>query len=309
MRHLLLDRYLPACAAAVLLASCSIATGSNFSPVAGVAAKNTASGTLLYVANVSASRGVDIVTFPQGKRIATIANIGAPQGVCADTAGHVWITAYVGGPTFALYEFARGATTPLHTVRRKAFFKQCAIDPHGNVAVLTSGTAYHGSIETWPPSLQGKPHVTRITDTPYSGAYDASGNLYFKAFHGSDPVFAVLPQGSTKVRPLRIKGGSNFLFGCVGWDGTYVTLGAFGGKAPPIYRLVVHKRIAKVVSIVRLQEAAVHTQYVLAGQTMVATVSGAASRRIGLYDYPAGGKPTAIFSGFYNPTQLAISSP
>lgn len=234
MQRLLHHRRLPALAEIFVLSGCSIASGlSPASPNARVATPQTSSNPLLYVANGSAASGVDILTFPQGKHIAKITNIGTPQGVCADAAGHVWVTAYLHDQTFALYAFARGATTPLRIVRRKALFSQCTVDQHGNVAVLADGTAYHGAIDVWPPSLQGKPHVTRITMDPSSGAYDASGNLYLKGYSGSDPAFVELPNGSSNTRRLFIKKGDDFANGCVGWDGTYVTLGTFAdGKTP-----------------------------------------------------------------------------
>ena len=111
MRRLFHRGQLPALAAIVVLSGCSFSsTVSPATSTNGVGTPQSSSNTLLYVANGSATSGVDILTFPQGKRIAKITNIGCPRGVCADAAGHVWITAYLHNRTFALYEFARGAT-------------------------------------------------------------------------------------------------------------------------------------------------------------------------------------------------------
>ena len=80
-------------------------------------------------------------------------------------------------------------------------------------------------------------------------------------------------------------------------------------RTTPIYRLVIHGKIVKVASIVHLHDAALTAQYAMAGNEIVATMRGANGERIGLYDYPAGGKPKAVFSGFDNPAQIAISRP
>jgi hypothetical protein len=310
MQRILLHRRITALAAMVLLSDCSLSYGAAPAPpLGGVATEKAASGTLLYVANGSAAAGVCILTFPQGKLVATITNVGYPHGVCADTSGHVWVTAYLQGNRFALYEFARGATTPLHTVHRRAFFGACTVDPRGNVAVLTSVNAYAGSIDVWPPSLQGKPHITHLAMIgPVSGAYDSLGNLYLKGYTGSDPAFAELPKGSDKTTWLVLKKGDDFEAGCLGWDGTYVTLGAYNSSKPLIYRLTINGHIARVASGVRLRDLALNPLYALAGSEIVATRGGSMPTSIGVYDYPAGGKPTAVFSGFYKPVQIAISN-
>jgi hypothetical protein len=307
VEYIRFGRSISACAAGFLLSACSFSNGVLPAPFQVVAvSKSTSSGALLYVANDSVAAGVSIVTFPQGKVVGTITNIGYPRGVCADTSGHVWITAYLHGKTFALYEFARGATTPLHTVRKKAQFNGCTVDQRGNVVVLTANQ-FVGSLEIWPPSLQGRPRVIKIPIDPLSAVFDDRGNLYIKGFSGSDPEFGELPEGSKKMTFLGMKRGGYFASDCVGWDGTYVTIGRYARRGG-INRLTIAGRYVKVASVVHLRDSELLAQYAIAGNTIVATQRGSNAKRIGLYDYPAGGKPTAVFSGFYNPVQIAISS-
>jgi hypothetical protein len=216
----------------------------------------------------------------------------------------VWITAFIHGQTYALYEFARGATTPLHTVRRKVSLGLCAVDPAGGVAVMTSFVGSAGAVEIWPPSLQGKPQVMEVPVFPASGAYDAQGNLYLTGVANSDPAFGVLPKGSTKFTWLRLSKRYDIAYGCVGWDGTYVTLGT-RANGSVIARLKVQGHIAKIASTVRLRDFTWYKQYALESAGIVAQNRS----RVALYNYPAGGKPEAVFSGFDNPAQIAVSEP
>jgi hypothetical protein len=259
------------------------------------------------VANATAKHGVDVLSFPQGSRVAKITNIGDPQGVCADTSGHVWITAFLQGRKFALYEFARGATTPLHTVERNESYGTCTVDSHGDPVVFGKHTAYSATIETWSPSLRRRLRVVQIPVAPVSTTYDDDGNLYVKGFEGSDPAFAVLRKGTSTLTFLTVKKGDDFQDGCLGWDGAYVTLGAFDRKQL-IYRLSIDGKIATIVSRVHLHDVAPNPKYLLTGHTIVAALNdGRNAKRIGFYDYPSGGKPEAVFSGFYNPMQIALS--
>ena len=95
MQKLSLGRSMLGSAAAVtLLFGCG---GLNEPPFAssegGAAALKATSGDLLYVANELAVNGVTIQTYPQGKYVATITNIGGPHGICSDASGNVWVAA------------------------------------------------------------------------------------------------------------------------------------------------------------------------------------------------------------------------
>ncbi len=298
------DRRFSAIAASILLSGCGFSNGIPApAPAARLVRANASSGTLLYVANVSATSGVDILTFPHGRHVGTISGIGAPEGVCADRSGHVWITASLNRRTSALYEFARGATTPLRTVRKKTLFGPCVVDPHGDVAVLTSFVGSAGAVETWPPSLNGKPNVIEIPLFPASGAYDGQGNLYLTGVGNSDPTLGVLPSGSTKFTWLRLSKRYDIAYGCLGWDGTYVTL-ATHANGSIIARLKIQGRIAKIASTVHLSGFAWTMQYALGGTEIVAQNGDS----IALYKYPEGGKQKRVFPGFSHPLEMAISA-
>lgn len=302
-------RRLLALAAIFALSGCSLSSGIPVGPRASSATMQRpgSNGGLLYVANESAADGVDILTFPQGKRVGNILNIGAPQGVCADLAGHrVWVTAYLGPHAFALYAFAHGATTPEKTVHRKGSLRACAVDPKGNVSVIADQiSAYSSTIATWRPSLDGKPQLVDVGLSVISMIYDPLGNLYLKGYEGSDPAFAMLPKGSTKLTWLT---GVFDFDSALGWDGTYVTLGGFK-RGSVIFRLTISGKTVKVSSVIRLNELSHDPQYALVNEKIVATRGGDNVKSVGLYDYPTGGKPSATFQGFKNPIQMAISPP
>lgn len=301
-------------AAVLIISACGSSNMVSFgSPGSGSGFTRWAakSGSLLYVANRSESAGVDIRSFPDGKHVARISNVGYPQGVCADAAGHVWVTAYVARRDFRIYEFARGVTMPVRTVRRHETLGECTVDPSGRPVVFADETAYRSSVETWSPSLRGRPHSVAVELSIESGAYDPDGNLYLDGSAGSDPAFSELPKGSRKLTSLFIvRNHHSFANGSIGWDGAYVTAGSFR-DGEVIVRLIIDGRKAKISSVVRSNGVAGNAQYALGDGQIVAALAGknSTSKRIGVFTYPAGGKPVAVFSGFDNPAEIAISQP
>jgi hypothetical protein len=309
MERIFLGRRMPAFAAMFLLCGCGFSAGlPPTQSSAGVAPERAVAGSLLYVANANAASGVDILTLPKGETVGKITHIGDPRGVCADASGHVWITAYGAAKNpFALYEFARGATKPLHTVHGKTLLGECTVDSQGDVAVFTVVSTNGGAVEIWPPSLQGKPRVIDVPMHAVSGAYDPHGNLYLNGFVGLSSAFAELPKGSSQLTSLSIKNGHGFPNGSVAWDGTHVTVGGFDSQEL-IDRLTISGGMAKVSSVVHLEDLAENPLYAI-GKNEIVAQGGSSGEPISLYAYPAGGKPIAVFSGPYLPMEIAISPP
>jgi hypothetical protein len=74
-----------------------------------------------------------------------------------------------------------------------------------------------------------------------------------------------------------------------------------------LYRARVSGNRGKVVQSVRLQRLAVPPRFWIQDARVVAGQRGSTVRRIGLYDYPPGGKRLDSSSGFYNPMGMTVS--
>jgi hypothetical protein len=69
---------------------------------------------LLYAAD--AHGGVFVFTYPNGKKVETLAYLYTLGGICSDTKGNVFVPALVGSSASTIYEFAHGGTSPIATL-------------------------------------------------------------------------------------------------------------------------------------------------------------------------------------------------
>jgi hypothetical protein len=176
-----------------LLSGCG---GSNGLPVApsssgasrqsGAVAPHATSGDLLYVANKHPSDGVSVLTFPEGKLVATIKQIAAVRGICSDTSGNVWMTTSgTGSHPFHAYKFRHGGTKPVEALNTRRDAYGCAVDPTtGNLAVISYGGSSDGTVEIWRGARTGRPAVYYIGFGPDACAYDDNGDLLVDGLGG-----------------------------------------------------------------------------------------------------------------------------
>ncbi|HEY2475490.1 MAG TPA: hypothetical protein VGI19_11895 [Candidatus Cybelea sp.] len=298
---------------ASLLSGCG---GLNGPPFASSEDRATAvkatSGALLYVANELAANGVTILTFPQGAPVATITNIGGPTGICADASGNVWVSAYDDGThKYHLYKFVHGGTTPVETLRVPGGAWGCAVDPAtGNLATWVPFAGSAGRVDVFPGARKGKPVVYETDFEPVSATYDNRGNIFADGFVNSgDFIFEELAKGSGSFAPIRLsKAGGNP--GSVQWDGKYVVVGVgYLSEGPTLERVHVSGDRGNVVDSVHLQGLGSPARFWIQDGDVVASQSPHSARRIGLYDYPAGGKRLDAFAGFYKPLGMTVSVP
>lgn len=307
---------LPAVAVAgTLLSGCSFPSGvqSVALPAGGAAAPSARSGDLLYVSNGSSAPGVDMLTFPQGKRFASIVNIGWPLGMCSDSHGNVWIAAYIGNREWEVYGFAHGATKPTTMRRSRRQWDSCAVDPAtGDIAVVGVGSAEGGIIEVFAPMLKGAPKVFKVLYNPFAAAYDDRGNLYVDGGAGSEDefVFEQLPRGTEKFTYVKLDRAATWAAGNVVWDGKYITVGVAtrSSGASVIYRVQVSGKSGKVVDTIKLHDLSEFPRYVISGDQVAATLRGYYLRRIGLYGYPGGGRRTDEYRGFNSIQFITLST-
>jgi hypothetical protein len=297
------------CASATLLAGCGglEATPAGFAAMPQRAGAGTA---LLYVANnFKGDDRVSILSFPDGKRVATITGIGYVFGPCADGAGNVWVPTYQnyhkGGSI--VYEYAHGGTKPIAQIQmtRHQSARGCAVDPvTGNLAVLGND-----SIEVFRGAVQGKPidYSLRYV-TPLACTYDGDGNLFFDGLQGSTSFFllAELTKGQKKFEFLQLHKRVGFPSGIV-WDGQYVAIATGGnGMKSVIYRFTVSGKTAEVVQTVHPKGLFYQPWIAVYGDRVVGTTNPGGDR-IRLWPYPTGGASVGKIPGLFKVTGLAIS--
>ena len=292
------SRALSSCVVAAMLAGCGSqppigAPGAmpQSNPMASFSAKGQ---NLLYVADLNGI--VKIVSYPAGEKMGSIyygpySNL---SGECTDRSGNVWITDYD-----IIKEYAHGGTKPIADKSFKWYLKGCSADPKTNdvAAVGQSGTVFiwsstGGKVKTY--------HTKAFYTLRYCG-YDADGNLFVDGFEPNNNdkfLFFELPSGGTKFTQVsldrKVRGA-----GQVQWDGRYV---AIQNSDPPyaIYQVKVSGDTGTVVNTIGLDglRAPVGPSWI-AGSTVFVpySVRGKFGDAIGVFGYPAGGKPVSVLQG------------
>jgi hypothetical protein len=263
---------------------------------------------VLYVVNRGRSTEVEMLALPEGKRVGTLPTLGSPVNVCLGVSGNVWLMVYEQNGRLRLDEFPHGGTKPIATLKvpiRGA--NGCAVDAvSGNLAVFSNrGISGGGEILVW-KGAQGKPTAYETAFEAVAGAYDNKGNLFFDGISGSDPfLFAELPRNGATTHYVRIK-HAGVEYGSVIWDGSYLAVeGAF--LPSRIYRLDVSKFTARVVQTIELKSVPFQAWFWTDGTILVSTKKSHDDRSIGLWSYPEGGVPSAVFKSFHNPAGLTVS--
>jgi hypothetical protein len=298
-------------AVAALVSGCGGFNGPPFvASEGGATALKATSGDLLYVASEGASNGVTVLTFPKGTRVAKITNIGDPAGICSDASGNVWVSA-VNESTheYHLYKFAHGGTKPIETIRVPRGALGCAIDPQtGDLASWIPFAGSAGEVDVFPGARRGKPIVYQTDFEPVGGTFDNHGNIFADGIVNSgDFIFEELAKGSEGFTVVRLNKPTSAP-GSVQWDGKYVVVGVgYASEEPRLYRVRVSANLGKVVHTVHLQGLASPARFWIQGGNVVASQNPYPARRIGLYDYPAGGPRLHDYSRFQNLAGMTVS--
>lgn len=131
---------------------------------------------LLYVVRGSLG-GASVYTYPKGKPVGNITGISAPNGICTDVAGNVFV---VGTNSQQIYEYAHGGSTPIATLDDSGNYPQgCAVDPSSGTLAVAGGFPTTANVAIY-KNASGTP---MIYATPEAGTfiyctYDDNGNLF-----------------------------------------------------------------------------------------------------------------------------------
>jgi hypothetical protein len=287
---------------ALALASCAALPIPMDSPIAsnGWAARQTDREELLYVTTIQGR--AFMFSYPSGGVAGTF-GVGPGQdvwGICAAANGNVFITVQQSTTSSSIYEYAHGGTTPIATLRDHGYVAaDCSSDPTtGDLAVTNYDEASNsGDNVAIYHRGRGKPH--RYFDAQMSVAfcgYDDRGNLFVDG--GGTYELAELAKGSSTLTNIRLSKQLVRPQG-VEWDGKQLAIedGGFARKFSAIDRVRLSGTKGTVVGTTRLGGLANRGATFWFQGGSVLTTGGQQGDRVGLWNYPAGGKVLKLFRG------------
>ncbi len=270
------------------IAGCT-GTGATLGPVAPAhydsrMSPNANSGALLYVSDGSSH--VYIYTYPALKAAGQLSGFTQPEGLCVNKAGDIWVVDYGGD---RLVEYAHGSHKPKATLKTPEFHNPyaCSIDRQtGDLAV----TAYYGG--NGPGYLyvyakaKGTPKAYTDANFVYATypGYDDKDNIWLDGTgKGNKFVYAELSKGKTKFTSVKLKKAITSP-GNLQYAGKYMALGDL--SAGKIYQT----SGAKVIGTTSFTDTSSIYAYYIDGSSVVC---GDGTEYVEIYNYPAGGAPTA----------------
>jgi hypothetical protein len=281
------------------------ATGSQ----AGTQKMPGSSGDLLYVSD--GKKNIRVFTFPQGDLVQTLTDVNQPRAQCSDRKGNVFISAW--GQPGSLVKYAHGGSAIVGVLHFNNFDNAvaCSVDSMtGNVAAVTEGNG-QGNVYVF---AGGQGSSTEYQDSlieEYSScAYDRHGNLYID---GKDPfadfALAVMPKGSDQFTNVSVNATiENDAY--LQWDKRYLLISAGSKAGAVVYQVRVNGSTGTVVRATSLLQSAGAYTWVR-GNTGIAVYAKKRWQRkfqaIGLWAYPAGGKPAQIISSSHFSTKSNIT--
>jgi hypothetical protein len=284
------------------LASCAASPIPMGTPATsgGWDARQTVGEELLYVTTIQGR--AFIFSYPSGGVAGTFGVAPGEDvwGICADANGDVFITEQQSTTSSSIYEYAHGGTTPIATLRDDGYVAaDCSSDPTtGDLAVTNYDEASNsGDNVAIYHRARGKPH--RYFDSQLSVAfcgYDDRGNLFVDG--GGTYQLAELAKGSGTLTNIRLSKQLVRPEG-VEWDGKELAVedGGFARKFSAIDRVRISGTKGTVIGTTRLGGLANRGATFWFQGGNVLTSGGQQGDRVGLWNYPAGGKVLKLFRG------------
>jgi hypothetical protein len=231
-----------------------------------------------------------VLSVPDGQVVATIGNGG--QDACSDASGDVYFVS-----DNHVYEYAHGGTTPIATITLPSGGLAgggCSVDPvTGSLAVAYAATG----VAVYP---NGSGSPTTYTVGAIFCGYDDKGDLFVDATRSpSGSSIYELPAGGSTFTEVSVTPGLSGSPWQVQWDGKYVTVQTFSSN-PSIYRLAVTGSSATVAGTTHFKGfTGFANQSWIAGNVVYIPVGrrsiGMRTPQLGVWKYPRGGKPIALF--------------
>jgi hypothetical protein len=291
------------CAVAALFAGCGGAQSLSRVPAAAknYAAQRSSRGDLIFVSADRNASGYYIFawSYPRGRFAMKIGGASG-IGMCSDKAGDVWL-AENAGRQLVEFDHSGSIIKTLPDENNDHAPWGCSVDPStGNVAAINIDD---GKLVVYPNgSGSGTAYQTSL-GAGYSCAYDAHGNLFG---YGTNRQYkgqlVELRAGSSTIGDISVRQtlpGN----GWIQWDGNHLAMTAErqNDYTATIDRLRVTGSNAKVVGATvlasprRLPQFGA-SQFWIQGRTVAESI-GYDGKEIGLWNYPAGGKPKRVIVG------------
>jgi hypothetical protein len=274
------------------------------------AAKNM---NLLYISDATAG-DLYVYSYPGAKLQGVLTGLSAPEGVCVDKSGDVWV-ANTGA--MDIVEYAHGGNSPIATLSDAAYFPLgCSIDPTtGNLAVTNvceeaSGQCVaDGNVLVF-ANAKGTPvsYADSALTQPFFCGYDDKGNLYVDGLYNDTSfAFAELPRGSSSFTNITLN-ETIYQPGGVQWDGKYVAV----GDEELYNNLVLAFKITGTQGKLArpggtpLDGATQIVQFWIQGKVIIGPNHGG-SGSVMFWHYPAGGSPFRTIDAFTTPIGATVS--
>jgi hypothetical protein len=180
------------------------------------------------------------------------------------------------------------------------FTSSCAMNTSGDLAVgILLGNSYGpgGQVVIFKnASGSGTVYNTPLAKEYFDG-YDPSGNLFADGFGSSNYNFTLveLPNGSSKFVTIKTSNSPEFP-GSVQWDGTYLTV--FDQETSETYQYTVSGTTATLKNTVQYTGASDCAQTWIVKGLLYCGDAGNGDGEV--FNYPAGGSPTATFTGNFD---------
>jgi hypothetical protein len=245
-----------------------------------------------------------IFDYPKSvQQIGSIYNVGG-QGCTNVLYGYgkrtFWIVA--GQTQITEYKVPK---TPVKTLSvNYSFPSSCAMNTNGDLAVgiLYAEGAGGGDVVIFKKASGAGTAYSTPLDEEFFDGYDNKGNLFADGFTGDRSGFALveLPKGGSRFETITTSNAVDFP-GSVQWDGTYLTV--LDQHTNKIYRYTVSGTKATLKGTVTLTGSSDCAQsWIVKG---IVYCGDAGNDNGEAFKYPAGGSPTAIFSGNFD-TPLGV---
>jgi hypothetical protein len=264
--------------------------------------RTTSQQDLLYVADGKSD--IVVLSYPDGSPVQTLSIPSEAWGLCSDASGDVFVTEY---DAYQVVEYAHGGTSPINTLPLNQRPADCSWDPTtGNLAVVEHDTPTIAIFNDAQGSAQSYSD-SNFTNFDYC-AYDDNGNLFVDGVttKGGEPValtkFSTTTGEFTDIAlPKKLPG-----LGALQWDGKYLAIDDAARRSNRIYQVEVSGSSGKVVGTTSLSGRLNQDWMWIQNDTVIFPIYEGRGQGIGLWAYPAGGKPTKTLPRDYFPAKGPI---